>query len=159
MRTILPAAVLLLSGCAAADRESYSLIIRSKSHEYRDPSLPPPAPLPPEPGALREVAGLARRLDRVPFRPFAYCTLHQTDHAAESVIALGAAPVEYPLSMAAHLGSGFVLGTVQTVGAFLGFGPPPVPAAEDSFQEIVALALVRAVATVAVLLAEGATHR
>ena len=128
-------------GCAALDRESYSLVIRKKDHQYE----PPMAPFPKE-----EVAGnggepqpaldLRGRVDFCApleaFKPFKYCYRHGTSHVAESVVAVAAAPAEYPLAVAANVGYLFVTGTVKEIGALIsllipkGPDPPPLPEAE-----------------------------
>lgn len=128
------------SGCASLDRESYSLVIRKKSHSYQ-----PPAPgaeakaRDPEPEGGE--AGLGPGTEPRPglplvdlgpdleaFRPFAYCYRHGTTHAAESLIAVGAAPIEYPLALGSNLGYLAVVGTIEEIGRFISLF---IPKAKD----------------------------
>jgi len=120
IRIVLFVALVLPAGCAAADRESYSLAFARKSHEYADPG-PPPAP---KTEIVKEYEELTRVAERRGFRPFAFCTLHQTDHFAESLLAVGAAPVEYPLVLGVNTGSLFLQSTVGELARILGFFGP-----------------------------------
>lgn len=113
-----------LAGCAALDRERYSLVIRKPAHRYGPP--PPPAPaLPPD--------RVATENDLEPFRPFAWCRLHETSHPAESTIAVGAAPVEYPAALAANVTAIAVGGLVQQAGRLVAllFPDPRSPDPSD----------------------------
>ena len=117
----------LASGCASLDRESYSLVIRKKAHRYT-----PLSPLekarvdklkesadrgkasPPEPPGLDPgLVDLSHDLE--PFRPFAYCIEHESAHVPESIIAVAAAPVEYPVGLSVHLGATAVRGTIDKI--------------------------------------------
>jgi hypothetical protein len=149
-------AALSIAGCASLDRESHSVVIRKKAHRYVEPSPVEKAGIaearaargrdPDLERALREASGealpladLGRRvlvisMDREPFRPFAWCYLHGTDHPQESLIAVAAAPAEYPLAIATHLGTSFVRGLVYGVEGLLALlgirrieGPLPPP--------------------------------
>ncbi len=108
-----PAILLILAatglGCAALDRESYSLVIRKRAHQY-EPAEKKPALEPATDGeAAADTSSFVRHdldalIDRAAprleaFRPFAYCHLHESSHAFESLLAVILAPVEYPTAM------------------------------------------------------------
>jgi hypothetical protein len=123
-RTLPVGALFLFTGCAAADRESYSVAFSGKAHVYRD-SGPVPEPAA-SPGLLEEYLELAAKLDRRAFRPFAYCALHDSDHVPESLLAVVAAPVEYPLVLTVNLTSAVFQGTFWEMARVVGLvGPPP----------------------------------
>ena len=133
MRTLVPVLLLLtFTGCTILDRESYSLIIRKKSHRYRKLSTE-------EKERIEQVRATADQnpftrcadhlpaprgevnervpdfyLSLVPFRPFVYCHHHESSHIFESVTAILAAPVEYPLAMTASV----VVGPLTRPGQF-----------------------------------------
>lgn len=113
---------LALAGCAAVDRESYSVAFSKKSHQYADAWAQRPAAIAPtssSPDIVKEYVALAGTVGPQSFRPFAYCTLHGTDHFAESVLAVGAAPVEYPVVLAVHETSLFLQSTARAVVEFV----------------------------------------
>lgn len=129
----------LASGCAALDRESYSLAFSKKEHRYAEPgpreraraeaereaAREDPAAVPEWKKALREVLQADAGVDLEPFRPFAYCQRHRSAHVAESILALSAAPLEYPLALSINTGSNFLQRTVEEIGRILGLGPAP----------------------------------
>ena len=122
MRMLPLLALLLACGCAAADRESYSLAFAKKSHQYADAWARRPAdacPASSSPDPLKEYVALAGTVGLQPFRPFAYCLLHETDHAAESVLAVATAPVEYPVVLAVNTTSVLVQSSVQAVAELI----------------------------------------
>lgn len=99
-------------GCSILDRESYSLVIRKKAHQYELPMKAPPVEAPPPgiPSANAESDAVFVRHDLdalieplLPdleaFRPFAYCHLHHSNHFLESLFAVGVSPVEYPIAL------------------------------------------------------------
>lgn len=115
----------LTISCASLDRESYSLVIRKKVHRYQkltpveeelleavktrtslESSDGPPK---------REPLAREGVYDLEPFRPFAYCLHHESLHGLESVIALGAAPVEYPVGITLKLGADVVRALIEGV--------------------------------------------
>jgi len=118
LRKIALLGLLALTGCAAIDRESYSAAFAKKAHRYREPSSTEKAlaaefaPGEPDLG-----------LDRAGFKPFAYCHLHQTTHPAESALAVGAAPVEYPLVLTGSVAISFVDAMGRWLRTLLGAGP------------------------------------
>lgn len=104
------------SGCTLLDRESYSLMIRKPAHRYEPPpsSIPeyPPVELVPVDASAISHAGSSYRVRRdldaliegvaptlEPFRAFSYCHLHESSHTLESMVAVVAAPIEYPLAL------------------------------------------------------------
>lgn len=119
---LLPLLVALGSGCRILDRERYSLVIRKPAHRYRELTpaevarasetspkehatekgdvmeLPPP-----ETPGIDTVASSGPSLE--PFRPFAYCRLHDSAHVAESFVAVLSAPVEFPILVAVDTGA------------------------------------------------------
>jgi hypothetical protein len=120
-RSLLLGVLLLPAGCAAADRESYSVAFSRKAHAYGDISYVPP---PTDSEILEEYLRLPDRTGRNAFRPFAHCTLHDSDHIPESMLAVVAAPVEYPLVLAISTTSDVFQGTFGEVARFLGLVGP-----------------------------------
>ena len=137
-----PLLILLLAGsgwgCAVMDRESYSLVIRKKAHQYEPAPAPevipddaPAADLDlPDPGTFvrHDLDDLIRNLgeDRQAFRPFAYCRLHDSSHGFESVVACVVAPVEYSVALTTN----FTYLTAETALKYLMYPlemllPPP----------------------------------
>ena len=123
----------LAAGCASLDRESYSVVVRKKAHRYT-----PLSPLekaraekrkesegrPAEPPALDPgLADLSHDLE--PFKPFAYCVEHESAHVPESIIAVAAAPVEYPVGLSVHLGATAVRETARKISDLWNFLFPP----------------------------------
>jgi hypothetical protein len=111
---LLAAVGALASGCAAANREEYSVMIRKPAHRYRPYTdaelqamavLKQDAPVSPlTPAARSELIQSGPQLGPLEaFRPFSYCYRHETDHAAESLVAIPAAPVEYPIALGTTL--------------------------------------------------------
>ena len=144
------------SGCAAMDRESYSLVLRKKAHRYREPSSiekrlleesrPRTDPLPPAP-SLEEPApeGGPRgpalppeilRVELEAFQPFAWCHHHESFHLLESLAAVAAAPVEYSAALTLHTALVSVRAGIDGIRELLGLPPrkreeeedPPDPA-------------------------------
>ena len=123
-RSLLLGVLLLPAGCAAADRESYSVAFSRKAHAYADSGSLVGASPAPGSEVLEEYLGLPDRTGRSAFRPFAHCTLHESDHVAESMLAVGLAPVEYPLVLALSTTSAVFQGTFGEVARFLGLVGP-----------------------------------
>jgi hypothetical protein len=117
------------SACTILDRESYSLVLRRKAHQYQEhpkpgtPRLEEPERVPDEASdsdvadhTLADPPASSGALQRGlpdeyvspsldPFQPFKYCFLHQSAHVYESVMAIIAAPVEYPGAFAVNTGA------------------------------------------------------
>jgi hypothetical protein len=138
------------AGCTILDRESYSIVIRKKAHQYDIPKLPPvlePEEAAPS-GLVKDSSDYDPRayvrtdldvlIDDVepplePFRPFKYCHLHHSRHSVESVVAYVLAPVELPLGMATNLTYLTIDATIRFVMAPLEalFGTPEAPLKEE----------------------------
>jgi hypothetical protein len=123
-----------VSGCTVLDRESYSIVIRKKSHQYERSKLPPvaPEPAPDSPAHVRD--DLDELIDvleapREAFRPFKYCRLHKSRHGIESVMAYALAPVDYPAALTSHISYIFITAAIRAALAPLValFGPPDAP--------------------------------
>ena len=123
-RSLLLGVLLRPAGCAAADRESYSVAFSRKSHAYGESVLPSVPPPPSSSEILKEYVELPDKTGRNAFRPFAHCTLHDSDHVAESTLAVVLAPVEYPLVLAISVTSDVFQGTFGEVARFLGLVGP-----------------------------------
>jgi len=135
----------LASGCSALHREEYSLVFRKPAHLYRKPTpvetdllRTASDPAPPSddesdsvPEGAGEPAGLDLRyaLTRDPFRPFAYCYLHESSHVPESVVAALAAPVEYPVCFTGSVAGATVRGTAAQFAALWAWLFPSEPEA------------------------------
>jgi hypothetical protein len=134
-----------VSGCAAANREEYSVMIRKPAHRYRPyteaelkamaivhQGEAAPAPLPAGDRAAR--SELIRSGPQIgplePFAPFSYCYLHETDHAAESLLAVGLAPAEYPLAIGTTLTVQIVKAGIVAVDEFWKLVFPPLSPGE-----------------------------
>ncbi len=134
-------------GCSVLNREEYSLILRKPAHVYRpltpgeagalaaraDPRRIEPKELfPSRAGTPRLNEPVLHQPALEPFRPFAYCHLHQSAHALESAVAIVAAPLEYPLCLATNVTWLAMTATLRELEAFWRglFGPrdpPPAP--------------------------------
>lgn len=137
-------------GCSVLNREEYSLILRKPAHVYRpltieqaaalearaDPRRVEPKELLPSPASTPRLNELILHQPVLePFRPFAYCHLHESAHPLESAVAIVVAPVEYPLCLATNTTWLAITATLREIEAFLRgiFGPrdgplvPPMP--------------------------------
>src|SRR5687767_11563193 len=135
-RRLLGVAILAatVTGCTVLDRESYSLVIKKKAHQYERSTLPPisqPAEPDPPPHVREDLDELIDVLEppKEAFRPFKYCRLHKTRHGIESVMAYALAPVDYPASLTSHMAYIFATAAIRAVLAPLEalFGPPEPP--------------------------------
>lgn len=138
------------AGCTILDRESYSIVIRKKAHQYERTKLPPvmePQESAPS-GLVKDSSDYDPRgyvrddLDELiddveppleAFRPFKYCHLHNSRHSMESVVAYVLAPVELPLGLATNLTYLTIDATIRFVMAPLEalFGSPEAPLREE----------------------------
>ncbi len=116
------------------DRDSYSLVIRKKTHRYRPLSpvekqaIDEPKVKGIDPGK-RDLLKAALAPDLEPFKPFDYCHHHQSAHTLESVFAVGAAPLEYPAMVTITLGVIAVQSGIRKLGELL--SPEPAPEKES----------------------------
>ena len=120
------------AGCTLLDRESYSIVIRKKAHQYDRAELPPV--LEPEEAAPSGLvknssdydprayvrSDLDAMIDELEppleaFRPFKYCHLHHSRHSIESVVAYVLAPVELPLAATSNVAYVTIDATIRAV--------------------------------------------
>ena len=122
-------------GCTLLDRDSYSLIYKKKAHLYDPPPAAGPEKAPEPDPYVNDYPNVRHDLDQLiaplvpdlqPFRPFAYCYLHESTHGLESLVAVALTPLEYPVALTGNVAYIAIDAAVKVIKAPLeALLPPP----------------------------------